>query len=211
VDEAAIWLAERLGLDWEQMRLDDAGRHFTNGEEPGDADQESPSDAEDETTANGNGKASQERTPDMSVLHRHQLPAPQLPLEVFGPFWAPQLAHWAKAAAAPVDYVAASVLTGAAMLIGNSRWVSPHFQWAEPPVLWTMLIGPPSASKSPAMSFMIQIMRDVESDLTRDFAEKVGQWEIADKAAGLHRTEWQKQFDAAIKKGEPHPPLPPTG
>ena len=58
------------------------------------------------------------------------------------------------------------------------------------------------------MSFMIQIMRDVESDLTRDFAEKVGQWEIADKAAGLHRTEWQKQFDKAIKKGEPHPPLP---
>ena len=149
IDEAATWLAERLGLDWEQLKLDDAGRYFRDGEEAEDFDQECSSDAEDETTANGNGKASQERTPDMSVLRRHQLPAPLLPLEVFGPFWSPQLAHWAKAAAAPVDYVAASVLTGAAMLIGNSRWVSPHFQWAEPPAFGQCSLGLPVPASRP--------------------------------------------------------------
>src|SRR5512132_4145216 len=87
-------------------------------------------------------------SPDMSAAHQNRRPPPQLPLEVFGPFWADWIATAAEAASAPPDYVVGPVLAGASTLIGNARWVSPWRGWKETPILWIGVVGDPSAGKS---------------------------------------------------------------
>jgi hypothetical protein len=87
--------------------------------------------------------------PDLSVLEEHRLPAPQLPLEVFGDYWGSWLSAQAEAKSCALDYVAAGLLAGAGVLIGNARWGSPWPGWAEPPVLWAAGVGNPSSGKSP--------------------------------------------------------------
>ena len=55
-----------------------------------------------------------------------RLPRPlPFPTEVFGPMWKRKIEAMARNAGAPVDYVAAAVLTKSSGLIGNSRWVRP--------------------------------------------------------------------------------------
>ena len=92
--------------------------------------------------ANGRRRTCRRRT-------RIRRPPPQLPLDVFGPFWSDWIATAAEAASAPPDYVVGPVLAGASTLIGNARWVSPWRGWKEPPILWIGVVGDPSAGKSP--------------------------------------------------------------
>ena len=59
--------------------------------------------------------------PDMAILRQHRRAAPTLPLSVFGPHWSPWIVAVAKAASAPPDYVAATLLAVASALVGNAR------------------------------------------------------------------------------------------
>ena len=70
----------------------------------------------------------------------------------------------------PVDYVGASLITLAAALIGNAR-VTDASGWTEPPVLWTVLIGNPSAGKSPAMDPFVEIITGFEAEAAEDREE----------------------------------------
>src|SRR5262245_21656476 len=78
--------------------------------------------------------------PDLSILNEGRLPAPPLPLEVFGPFWTDWIVTSASLKSAPPDYVVAPLLSVAGILVGNARWVSPWDGWIEPPVLWTQCV-----------------------------------------------------------------------
>jgi len=139
-----------------------------------------------------------------------ELPAaPTLPVdEVFGP----RLSGWMKSAAeaknAPVDYVVLSVLSVLSATIGNARWVSPWHGWTEPPVIWTMCVGLPSSSKSPAFDAVLSPLRKVERRL-REAAE-VGRKEWAEKneIAKLAEANWKEAVKAAIKEGKTPPARP---
>ena len=79
------------------------------------------------TGANGGAKGTQTGgwpEPDMSVLAAGREAPPVLPLSLFGP-WADWIASAAEAKACPPDFVALSLLTAAATLIGNSRRATP--------------------------------------------------------------------------------------
>ncbi|TFL15976.1 DUF3987 domain-containing protein [Jannaschia formosa] len=111
-------------------------------------------------------------------LLRLELPsAPDLPLRyVLGP----RLAQWVEDAAdakgAPPDYVFAALLAVAGATIDNTRWVSPWKGWHEPPVIWTMCIGLPSAGKSPAIDAALQPLRKAERPLREAAKADVTAW-----------------------------------
>lgn len=136
-------------------------------------------------------------------------PAPELPLrDVLGPHLAQWVEEAAKAKGAPADYVFASLLSVVGATIGNTRWVSPWRGWAEPPAVWTMCVGLPSAGKSPAIDAALQPLRQAERGL-RDAAqaETAGWTEKADLAK-LAEATWKETAKAAIKAGETPPAKP---
>ena len=87
--------------------------------------------------------------PDMAVLRLHRRPPPPLPLQVFGDRWARWIEDTARAAACPVDYVAAPLLASASVSIGHARWAQAKSSWAEPPHLWCASVGDSGDGKSP--------------------------------------------------------------
>jgi hypothetical protein len=89
------------------------------------------------------------RSPDLALVGDTG-PAPAFPVDVLAG-WADWCRDTADAANAPQDYVAASLITTGAALIGNARRVS-FGSWTEPSTIWTVLVGSPSAKKSPAMA-----------------------------------------------------------
>lgn len=136
-------------------------------------------------------------------------PAPKLPLrDVLGP----RLAQWvedaAEAKGAPADYTFAAMLAVAGATIGNARWASPWRGWNEPPIIWTMCIGLPSAGKSPAIDAALQPLRNAERPLRE--AAKIQHKAWAEKAelAKLAEQAWKEAAKAAIKAGEAPPDRP---
>lgn len=147
--------------------------------------------------------------PDMTLLRSEHGAAPELPLEkVFGSVWARWIAEAADAKGAPPDYIAAAVLAVAGSLIGNARWVSPWNGWAEPPILWVVLIGAPSAGKSPALDAALAPLRALERRLQRDAERDLAAWRERKEAADLALVAWKAETRDALK-GEREPPRKP--
>ncbi len=136
-------------------------------------------------------------------------PAPELILRDM--LTAP-LAQWVEQAAeakgAPVDYVFWSLLTMAGATIGNARWVSPWGGWQEPPVIWGMCIGLPSAGKSPALDAVMQPLRKAERALREEAQAEVKEWEDKAELAKLIEAAWKEDAKKAIKEGDTPPERP---
>jgi hypothetical protein len=107
--------------------------------------------------------------PDMGVLRLRRRPPPALPLEVFGDSWGRWLTDAAAAAACPVDYVAAPLLASVSTLIGHARWAQAWPGWAEPPHLWTVVVGDSGMGKSPgADCLMREVLPTIERRMIGD-------------------------------------------
>lgn len=145
--------------------------------------------------------------PNLSVLNEGRRRPPELPIEVFGP-WGEWITATAAGCSAPVDYVAASLLASAAATIGNARWVSPWGSWKEPCVLWLGLVGKPSSGKSPALSPILEIIRQIELEMAKGFEQKLNQWESAKEASKIERENWQVDVKCAVKENTPPPLMP---
>lgn len=149
--------------------------------------------------------------PDPRLLRAELPPAPELPLrDVLGPRLAQWVADAAEAKGAPADYVFAALLAVAGATIGNARWVSPWRGWAEPPVIWTMCIGLPSAGKSPAIDAALQPLRKAERPLRQAAEAQRKAWAEKAELAKLAESTWKEAAKAAISKGNT-PPARPTG
>ncbi len=147
--------------------------------------------------------------PDAKFLRPEIPSAPELPLDdVFGP----RFTKWAKDAAeakgAPPDYVVFSVLSVLSSVIGNTRWVSPWRGWTEPPVIWAMLIGLPSAGKSPAIDAVLCPLREVERPLRDAANAKRREWNEQAEVAKLAESAWKGAVKAAIDEGKTSPDRP---
>jgi hypothetical protein len=137
-------------------------------------------------------------------------PAPPLPLRAtFGPRMADWIADAADAKGAPADYVTAGLLAVVGATIGNGRWVHVWTGWAEPPVLWTTIIGLPSASKSPALDAVLHPLRRLERSLRLQGKEEEAEWREKAEVAKLVEKAWKTVAEDAIKKGNTPPARPP--
>lgn len=141
---------------------------------------------------------------------RTELPAaPKLPLrDVLGP----RLAQWvedaAEAKGAPADYTFGAMLAVAGATIGNARWASPWRGWVEPPVIWAMCIGLPSAGKSPAIDAVLQPLLKAERPLRKAAEAQMKAWNEKAELAKLEEQSWKEAAKAAIKTGQPPPERP---
>jgi len=147
--------------------------------------------------------------PDARLLRAETPPAPDLPLDdVFGP----RLSQWTRDAAeakgAPADYVVNSVVSVVSSVIGNARWVSPWPGWSEPPVIWAMLIGLPSAGKSPAIDAALQPLRAAERPLRKAADAEKKKWSEKAAVAALVESAWKEEVKAALKEGKTPPDRP---
>ncbi|MEM5521520.1 DUF3987 domain-containing protein [Sulfitobacter sp. AS59] len=149
--------------------------------------------------------------PNQRLLQTELLPAPKLPLrDVLGP----RLAKWVQDAAeskgAPADYVFAAMVATAAATIGNTRWAQIWPGWTEPPIIWAMCIGLPSAGKSPAIDAAIQPLRKAERTLRNNAKKELAEWSEKSEVARLIEQTWKEAARAAIKAGDT-PPEKPKG
>ena len=147
--------------------------------------------------------------PDLTLLAPLRVPPPTLPLdEVFHPAWRTWIRSAADAKGSPPDYVAAALLSVAGALIGNARWASPHEGWAEPSVVWAMLIGRPSAGKSPALDACIEPLRALERRLHGEVETVVQEWRQRAEIAEAAKDAWKAAAKTALKAGREPPPRP---
>ena len=147
--------------------------------------------------------------PDLSILKPIQGDAPACPVaKVFGDVWSRWITQAAEAKGAPTDYVGASLLSSAGSLIGNARWVSPWDGWSEPPILWAMLIGQPSANKSPALDVVIDPLKALQKRVRQAAAVEHEVWEDRREAAELALSAWKQGAAKAVKDGKEPPTKP---
>jgi len=145
--------------------------------------------------------------PDRSFLEAKVEP-PRFPLEIFPATLATWAGQTAESKSAPVDYVAAALITASASLIGSSRAVSPWQGWKEIPVMWSALVGTPSAGKSPAMDPVLSVLRKLEAQYVEAHAEATREYETDKLEAGLARQKWEREAKDAQDKGVAPPLMP---
>lgn len=168
---------------YEEVEFDD----IESGDEPKKKDKKAKESAESEDESPSEG-------PDMSILEQSRYPAPEFPTDILGTFWGDRAKQWARNAAAPIDYSAMTILTGASALIGNARWVQPKPGWSEPPVLWCTLVGDPSSNKSPAMGPLSGLMSELEQDWIPEYEDALRDFEASKKRALMARKTWEAEM-----------------
>jgi hypothetical protein len=147
---------------------------------------------------------------DMSIARGNRLPAPKLPIEIFDETWGDLLALSAHAKAAPVDYVAASLLCSAAALLGNSVRGVPWEGWSEATALWFGLVGIPSSGKSPALEVCADLLTRVEREISDGYQADIINYETALQSAAASKEKWKLETKEAVKMGRPVPAMPAT-
>lgn len=148
-------------------------------------------------------------SPNRSLLSECAAP-PKLPFAPFAPF-ARLIEELSSETNAPVDYVAFSLLTTAAALIGNSRRaVSDPMvsDWGAPIGLWVCLVGPPSSKKSPAISPFASILAKIEEADAAAFKSRQGEHDAKVETAKLALAKWKAEVAAAYEKGAEPPAKP---
>lgn len=132
--------------------------------------------------------------PDMDVLKvKDLLPAPKLNTSIFK-----GLEHWviqtAENTNAPVDYVAFSLLAGAAGVVGLSRSISPWSGWEEPCCLWVGAVGEPSSGKTPATTPTRKILNQIEGSRKSEYSAKLAEWKREKEIAKQKKKEWEDKI-----------------
>jgi hypothetical protein len=154
-------------------------------------------------------KPSTIRKPDMSLLDNPRADAPIFdPVRLFGKDWGDWVRTAAEGGAAPADYTAATLLSVAGSLIGNARWVKVSHSWQEPPLIWTMLIGNPSAGKTPGAKPVRRALVEIEQEARKSIASEIEAWEKEAALCKLKLSAWQADAKRAFAKGGEPPPEP---
>ena len=152
--------------------------------------------------------------PDMGVLRLHRRAPPTLPIEVFGPTWGPWIVTAAEAAACPADYVAAPLLASVSALIGHARWAQATPGWAEPPHLWTSVVGDSGDGKSPGADCLLRdVLPEIERRMIADYPDRLREWRASFEFGKAAAERWRNEVRDAEKKGAaaPLPPMATAG
>lgn len=128
---------------------------------------------------------------------------PILPIDdVFTPSCAAAIRAAAEAKAAPPDYIVGAFLAVCGSVLGNSRWPFVWEGWTEPPILWCVVIGNPSASKSPALDALLCPLKRAERRIREKAQVSVNNWRDKAEVAKLADEAWRAMAKAAIKIGD---------
>jgi hypothetical protein len=101
--------------------------------------------------------------PDFALLSEGLPPAPAINLDWLGS-WGPWVSDYAAMKSAPVGYAVGCVLVAAAAAIGAARMIEARTGWREFPALWILLVGAPSALKTPVLTPIVRLLGDIERE-----------------------------------------------
>jgi hypothetical protein len=147
---------------------------------------------------------------DLSLLDEIGPDICPLPLEAFG-FWSQWIRDAAADAGCPEDYVAVALLSGAAAVIGNARWVAAAHDWGfiEPCIVWSALVGPPSHGKTPATRAVVTALKEIDRDELVAFEPERLKREEQAVIARATEASWKDAVAAAVHAGKTPPAMPP--
>ncbi|ERI14444.1 hypothetical protein O206_21945 [Ochrobactrum sp. EGD-AQ16] len=102
------------------------------------------------------------------------------------------------------DFVAVAALCGLASVIGNRIRVAPKQldDWIEVPNLWGVIIGPPSAMKTPAMQKALGPVYAIQDDIRKQWQEDLKSAGIDDVLGKLEAKEATKAAGKAYRAGD---------
>ena len=101
---------------------------------------------------------------DLSILEEKRAAVPAFPLDLLPQPWRDWTSDTASSSAAPVDYVAQTVLVALGGLCGAGVAVRITPAWCEPLVLWQAAVGEPSTGKSAALAPMRRLLGSIEEE-----------------------------------------------
>jgi hypothetical protein len=102
----------------------------------------------------------------------------------------------------PVDFIAISLLTVTASIIGAGCGIKPKQEddWLVIPNLWGCLIGSPGAMKSPAASVAIDLIQKLEDQARNSYLEELQAYENELEIYKIQREATKSEISKAHKK-----------
>ncbi len=146
--------------------------------------------------------------PDTSLLRTSFDDVPRFPVEVLGPFWQTWVEQSARAANAPVDYTAGTLLATVGALLGNVRWPNVEGVWEHPSVLWIGLVGNPSTAKSPGMRPVRRLINQIEAKRAATIDGEGAAHRLKAVVADLKDKAWRRAVEEALAQDKPPPEWP---
>jgi putative DNA primase/helicase len=145
---------------------------------------------------------------DLSILRQGVSP-PKFPESLLGKL-GPLVHDFALSAGSPFDFVAMSLLSMSASVIGAKRRVRPYEEsdWAEPATLWVGLVCPPSMGKSPAIRPFSKVLGKLQGEYLTDHETILREWRTESERAKAEHKAWQDKVAEATKSGSESPLLP---
>lgn len=130
------------------------------------------------------------------------LPVPPFDLDMLPPPFRAWAGGIAERTGAPLDFIGVSILTACAGTVGRRMAIRPfkYDTWAQPPVAWALLVGPPSSGKSPAMREALRPVRRLEAEAGEDHARRMQDHRAAALLAEAKGKKIKRQLEAAVGK-----------
>lgn len=102
----------------------------------------------------------------------------------------------------PCDYLTASLLVYVGGLIGRKRGLRMRSgtDWIEYPNLWGLLVGRPSAMKSPAMQSMRGPFQVIADRANKDYEESIKSYELELAAYNIRKKGYEEVYKSKCKK-----------
>ena len=147
--------------------------------------------------------------PDRSLIDEGLAPAPPLELRLLRS-WGPWIADYAAMKSAPTGYALGAVLAAVAACLGAARKVRARPGWESFPALWILLVGPPSANKTPPLTPITEILKEIERDEGEGFDPIRRAYETKRQAAKEARSAWEAAVEKAVKAAIAVPEKPPA-
>jgi hypothetical protein len=100
----------------------------------------------------------------------------------------------------PLEFLAVAAITVLSTLVGTRCKVKPkvYGPWLVTPNLWGVLIGPPSAMKSPCLNYVIKPLENLDNLAHEQYEKEVVDWE---KDKMVNDAEKKTAVDGVKKKG----------
>jgi hypothetical protein len=134
-------------------------------------------------------------------------PVPPFPLHVLPKAVGGYVAAAAASVGVPPDYVAAFALPLLGAAVGRSRAAAVKRTYRKPPLLWVVLIAPPSGGKSPALSLAAAPLWTAEADWRAEYEVKLAEYERELAAFKAAEKGWK---EGGCEGDPPARPVRPT-
>ena len=102
-------------------------------------------------------------------------------------------------------YIALPLLPVLAAAVGNSRRILLKHSWAEPCVVWAVVVGDSGTLKSPALDLALEPLQRLQSSAFAQWREKMEQYTRDKMTFDADLAEWKK---TGRRKGQPAPSEP---